>query len=146
PKIDEEQHMLEVLGDEIPFDKVQIITNSKTLVEAQKEALNTYVSDEVSKYIVNLVNSTRLDKRLRLGASPRASRALYRAVKVWASMNGRDHVIPDDVQYLAHYVLDHRLVVENTARLSGIRAYDIVQDILDKTKCEPVLENIVSSN
>jgi MoxR-like ATPase len=68
------------------------------------------VSDQVKEYIINLSNATRTSPELRLGASPRASLHLLRASRAWAALDGRDYVIPDDVQALAGPVLAHRLL------------------------------------
>ena len=75
-----------------------------------------------------------------MGASPRASRGLYRAAKVWAAMDGRDFVTPDDVKALAHPVLEHRLVLDSGARFSGVNAGAVLDGILAKVSASPTLE------
>ena len=67
------------------------------------------VAEEVERYIVAIVRATREHPSLRLGASPRASVALYRASQAWALLAGRDFVLPDDVAAVAPAVLPHRL-------------------------------------
>ena len=69
-----------------------------------------HVSDPVRHYIISLVTVTRTFPELRLGASPRATLHLLRASRAWAALDGRDYVIPDDVQPLARPVLAHRLL------------------------------------
>ena len=78
-----------------------------------------------------------------MGASPRATRGLYRAVKVWAAMEGRDFVTPDDVKALAHPVLEHRLVLESGARFSGVTAKTLLDEVLDRTQASPAPETVV---
>jgi MoxR-like ATPase len=68
------------------------------------------VSDQVKEYIIALSTATRNSPELRLGASPRATLHLLRAARAWAALDGRDYVIPDDVQGLAGPVLAHRLL------------------------------------
>jgi MoxR-like ATPase len=68
------------------------------------------VSDQVKDYIISLATATRNSPELRLGASPRATLHLLRASRAWAALDGRDYVIPDDVQALAGPVLAHRLL------------------------------------
>src|SRR5208337_4516869 len=83
------------------------------LPEAQRDRFavrKVLVSDHVKDYIINLVNATRTSPELRLGASPRAALHLLRASRAWAALDGRDYVIPDDVQRLARPVLAHRLL------------------------------------
>ncbi|MDD3346450.1 MAG: MoxR family ATPase [Oscillibacter sp.] len=129
--------MLRNLGDEIPFDTVRAVTSAAELVDAQRQIAAVYVSDAVSDYIVALAEGTRRHPQLVMGASPRATRALYRAAKVWAAMEGRDFVTPDDVQTLAHPVLEHRLVLESGARFSGVTAGAILKEILERTEASP---------
>jgi MoxR-like ATPase len=142
PKPEEECHMLRQLGDAIPFETVQPVTNAEELIQAQKEISQVHVSDAVTNYIVSLADRTRSHPQLKMGASPRASRGLYRAVKVWAAMDGRDYVTPDDVKALAHPVLEHRLLVDSGARFSGATATQILEDILAQTPAAPTLESV----
>ena len=86
----------------------------------------------VKRYVVDLVTATREDQGLRLGASPRAAIQLLRAAKALAAMDGRDHVLPDDVQQLGVPVLAHRLLPSTESRLSGRSTSDIVTDIVDR--------------
>lgn len=146
PSSEEEGHMLEVVGNGIPFDKINAMTNSEELIVAQKECQNVYVSKEITSYIVALANATRADSRLRMGASPRASRSLYQASRVWAAMEGRDFVTPDDVKHLTHYIFDHRMTLESSAQFSGITIKDIVDEILDTTKASPEVKDISNEN
>ncbi len=78
---------------------------------AQAAAASVHGSSELRGYIVALAEATRRDGRLELGASPRAALMLYRAAKALAALEGRDHVLPDDVQTLAAPVLSHRLLL-----------------------------------
>ena len=115
PRPEEEREMLRNLGDEIPFGQVRAVTSAEELVRTQKEIAAVHVSDAVADYIVALAAMTRTHDQLVMGASPRASRGLYRAAKVWAAMEGRDFVTPDDVKVLAHPVLEHRLMLSGGA-------------------------------
>jgi MoxR-like ATPase len=83
----------------------------------------------VEAYLVRLVRATREHPDLRLGASPRASVALYRAAQAAALLDGRDFVLPDDVAGLAAPVLTHRLVVDIDRELRGATAADAMAEI-----------------
>ena len=98
------------------------------------------MSDAVADYIVALADCTRSHSQLVMGASPRASRGLYRAAKVWAAMEGRDFVTPDDVKALAHPVLEHRLVLSSGARFSGASAAAVLDDVLSRVEALPAPE------
>jgi len=143
PAPDEEVQMLHQLGDEIPFHTVSPVADADTLVRAQEEIRTVHLSDEVAAYIVALADATRKHPQLVMGASPRATRNLYRAAKVWAAMDGRDYVTPDDVKTLAAPVLEHRLVLESSARFTGTTAADILHDILDRVPAAPDAKSIL---
>jgi MoxR-like ATPase len=105
-----EREMLDAHGSASPLDDLKPVARAadvQNLVEAVREVL---VSDPVKDYIISLVRETRNSPELRLGASPRATLQLLRASRAWAALDGRDYVIPDDVQALAGPVLAHRLL------------------------------------
>jgi MoxR-like ATPase len=103
------------------------------LMEAQAAVRTVYVDDLVKEYIVDLVTTTRDHPDIYLGASPRGSMALYNATRAWASMDGRDFVLPDDVKRLAVPTLAHRLIVSPSARIKNITPEQIVEDALRHT-------------
>ena len=142
PTPKEERRMLRNLGDEIPFDQVRPVTNAQELVEAQRQISQVHLSDAVADYIVALAAATRSHPQLKMGASPRATRGLYRAAKVWAAMEGRDFVTPDDVKTLAAPVLEHRLILDIGARFSGVSVSAILDDVLERLQGAPELEAV----
>lgn len=142
PRPGEERQMLRQLGDGIPFDQVRAVTDAQELVQAQQQIRQVHVSDGVADYIVSLADLTRSHPQLKMGASPRATRGLYRAAKAWAAMEGRDFVTPDDVKALAHPVLEHRLVLESGARFSGVTAKSLLDEVLDRVQASPALETV----
>lgn len=142
PAAEEETRMLQNLGDRIPFETVETVTCAEELVKLQDQAAQVYVSDAVASYIVALAGATRSHTDLSMGASPRGSRGLYRAAKVWAAMEGRDYVTPDDVQYLAVPVLAHRLLLTGQARFSGKSAESVVQEVLSSVEVPPRTEEM----
>ena len=82
------------------------------------------------QYLVRIVHTTRRNEELALGASPRASIALYRASQALAAMEGREFVIPDDVKYVAEPILCHRMIVSSEARLRGRTAEEVVENVI----------------
>lgn len=140
PSAEEELHMLALLGDEIPFHTVETVTNAEELSQAQREIAKVHVSETVAEYIIALVNATRTHPQLTIGASPRASRGLYKAAKAWAAMSGRDYVTADDVKALAHPVLEHRVLLDSGAKFSGFTATKVIADVLNKTEAVPSVE------
>lgn len=142
PAAEEETRMLQNLGDRIPFETVETVTCAEELMKLQDQAAQVYVSDAVAAYIVALAGATRRHTDLSMGASPRGSRGLYRAAKVWAAMEGRDYVTPDDVQYLAVPVLAHRLLLTGQARFSGKSAESVVREVLSSVEVPPRTEEM----
>jgi len=128
----EEIEMLRTVGDEIPFESVNPVLDNEELSRLQHYIRSVYISESVLEYIINLTEFTRKSKILTLPAGPRGSRALYRAGKVRAAMNGRDYVTPDDIKYLAPHILCHRLALSSEARLNGRSADEVVAQALSE--------------
>jgi len=92
----------------------------------------------IEKYIVDLVFATRYPERydeklaswIRFGASPRGAIGLDKSARVHAWLNGRDHVLPDDVRAVVHAVLRHRIALSYEANADGISANDVIDEIL----------------
>ena len=105
-----EREMLDTHGGASPLDQLRPVARASDVQELVVAVRRVHVSDQVKDYIISLANATRTSPELRLGASPRASLHLLRASRAWAALDGRDYVIPDDVQRLARPVLAHRLL------------------------------------
>ena len=105
-----EREMLDTHGSTSPLDQLKPVARASDVQQLVLAVRKVLVSDQVKDYIINLANATRTSPELRLGASPRATLHLLRASRAWAALDGRDYVIPDDVQRLARPVLAHRLL------------------------------------
>lgn len=134
PSREEEKKMLENLGDKVPFENVEAVTSKEEIIKAQEEISKVKVSEKIEEYIVAIAEETRNDSRLAMGASPRATRGLYKASKAFAAMNGRDFVTPDDIKQIAQPVLAHRLMLVGSSRYSGISAETVLSNILEKVE------------
>jgi MoxR-like ATPase len=106
------------------------------LLRYQHQVWDIHVDDSLQDYIVHLVGATRIHPDLALGASPRASLALFRASQALAAIRGRDFVIPDDLKRLAPVILPHRLIVHPEAELRGKNSKVILEEILAETALE----------
>ncbi len=110
-----------------------------TVLAARREVAEIHVADMLERYIVDLVGATRAlgrwadewDGYLLAGASPRASIALLRAASALAYLDGRDHVVPDDILAVAPDVLRHRLIPSHAARAAAVTPDDIIARLLD---------------
>jgi MoxR-like ATPase len=115
-----------------PLEAVPAVLDASRIAELRDEARQVRISDEVEAYLVALVRATRRHADLRLGASPRAAVALYRAAQAWACLEGRAFVLPDDVAALAPAVLTHRLIVDVDRELRGARADTVVAELIEQ--------------
>jgi MoxR-like ATPase len=98
-----------------------------------------HVDEKIRKYITQIVHKTRGHHDIRLGGSPRASIALFRAGQAVAAIRGRSFVEPDDVKQVVPAVLAHRVILQPEARLQNVSVEELLVDILDETPV-PVLE------
>ncbi|TQL04454.1 MoxR family ATPase [Cellulomonas sp. SLBN-39] len=130
PSVESELEMLEQQESSDPLDRVRPVTDAPHVARLIATTRRLYAAPTVKRYVVDLVGATREDPGLRLGASPRAAIQLLRAAKALAAMDGRDHVLPDDVQELAVAVLAHRLLPSTETRLSGRTTQDVVTDVV----------------
>jgi MoxR-like ATPase len=115
-----------------PLDAVVAVLAPADLPAMREAARRVTVSDEVEAYLVRLVRATREHPDLQLGASPRASVALYRASQTTAYLAGRDFVLPDDVAALVQPVLTHRLLVDIDRELRGASASAALAEIVEQ--------------
>ncbi|HRN66577.1 MAG TPA: MoxR family ATPase [Promineifilum sp.] len=114
-----------------PLDTLNSVVGPDDILSMQQETRTVRVENSVRQYIVNICRATRAHADVMLGASPRATMALYRTCQARAAINGRDFVIPDDVKEMAPPVLTHRLVVNPQTRLRGRVPEDVVREIVD---------------
>ena len=131
----EEAAMLRTVGDGAAFADLRPLLSPEEINRITREIRQVRLSDPVVAYIVELVQATREQPELACGASPRVSRDLFRASKAYAALSGRDYVTPDDVKYLARYVLPHRVLLSHQAALSGLEAAGVVETVLAQVPC-----------
>ncbi|OLO36376.1 magnesium chelatase [Alkalihalophilus pseudofirmus] len=130
PTQKEEELMLELVGDDIPYDKVESTFNQDTLQRMQKECQTVNVHSAIREYITLLSKATREHPLVNIGVSPRASKALYKTIKTWALLNGRQYVIPDDVKEMVKPVWNHRLILKTEAHFNHTQPEDVLEEIL----------------
>ena len=127
-----ELDMLSSHGSSSPLDAVKPVATAADVRRLVAIARNIYVSEAVKAYVVDLAGATRSTPDLRLGASPRATLHLLRAARAHAALEGRDHVLPDDVQLLAGPVLAHRLLLNPDALLARRSPVDVVAALVQR--------------
>ena len=112
------------------LDAVQKIFSSDELKSIQDTIKSVKVEDQILKYIAEITNKTRNHGQIFLGASPRASLSMMKASKALAAINGRDFVIPDDVQKLANPIYNHRIILSPEAEMEGLEPENIIEEII----------------
>lgn len=130
PEVDEEIEVLNRAQKVPPIEDLYSVIDLEGLIALQKEIKEVYVDETIKRYIVDIVNQTRRFPGVYLGASPRGSIALMKAAQAYAFMYGRDYVLPDDIQYLAPFVLSHRIILKSEAKFEGITAEEIVNRVI----------------
>jgi MoxR-like ATPase len=121
-----------------PLLGVPTILDGGRVLALRDRVRRLFVGEEVEAYIVAIVGATRRHPQLQLGASPRASVALYRAAQAWAFLDGRDFVRPDDVKAVARPVLGHRLTIDLDQGLRGATTATVLDEILDSLPTPPL--------
>jgi MoxR-like ATPase len=127
------QQESEMLADHAEHDRVldlETVAEVSEVLAAQVAAGSVHGSEALRRYVVSILEATRADPRVDLGASPRAGLMLFRAAKAKAALDGRDHALPDDVQALASSVLTHRLLLSPGSGSEEREA--VVRDALER--------------
>jgi MoxR-like ATPase len=114
-----------------PLDTLEPVTGTKEIVAMQEEVRQTRVEASVRQYVVDIARATREHEDVDVGVSPRGTMALFHTCQALAASRGRQYVIPDDVKYLAPFVLTHRIMVNPKTRLRGRTQADVITDIVD---------------
>ena len=131
PSFTDELSVIEQQEKTHPIDELEAVASPEDVIKLQKAAQNVYVDTAVREYIVGLIEATRTHEDVSLGASPRASLSMFRAVRGMAILRDRDYVIPDDVKELAYAVLAHRLILSPAARMRGMHTGQVIDGLLE---------------
>lgn len=110
---------------------IRPVVTGEDVLKLRADAESVFVSVPVEKYIVEIVKATRNSADLSLGSSPRGSISLMKMCRVYAMYQGREYVLPDDVRYLAPFILGHRITRNHEAKAAGRTAEMIIAQILD---------------
>jgi MoxR-like ATPase len=123
--------MLEEHASTDPLDSLRPVSDATEVRSLIEGVRRVYVADAVKAYAVDLAEATRRTADVRLGASPRATLQLVRMSKAWAAIEGRDYVIPDDMQLLLTRVFAHRILLTPDAHVAGRTAEHVLGRVVD---------------
>ena len=130
PDREEENFMLERFRTEDPMKNLKPVVSIEEIQQMQSERKDIRVETSIQDYIVRISEATRNNVDISLGASPRATLALYQVSQAWAALQGRGYVLPDDVKRIAPKVLSHRLIIAPHAQLRGRNVQELIADIV----------------
>lgn len=130
PDQGEENQMLERFRIDDPMQTLKAVVSQEELLQLQQDRKAIRVESSVRDYIVRISEATRSNLDISLGASPRATLALYQVSQAWAALQGRDYVLPDDVKKITPHVLSHRLIIAPHAQLRGRNVQELISDIV----------------
>jgi MoxR-like ATPase len=128
---------IEILGN---YDRISFLEDIKPVLTREdilaliNLSRSVYVEQNIQKYIATIVEATRNHRFVKIGASPRGAIALYLLSRSIALMRGRDYVTPDDVKYVAHAALSHRIILRGEAKISNVTPDDVIDNILEKVE------------
>ncbi|MDR0249603.1 MAG: MoxR family ATPase [Oscillospiraceae bacterium] len=130
PERDDEMAILRRFRVNDPFEQLTPVVKAEDVTRLQEAVREIHVEESLYAYIVDIVRGTRAHPDVELGASPRGALALFRASQALALYLGREFALPDDVKYMARYVLPHRLLLRQEARLRRVSREQVVDGVI----------------
>ncbi|MDM5356821.1 MoxR family ATPase [Peribacillus sp. ACCC06369] len=134
PSVEDEMEVLHRAQHMAPLEELESVITIDELIALQAEVKAVIVDDIIKRYIVELAIRTRTHEGVYLGVSPRGSIALMKAAQAYALIQGRDYVLPDDIQYLVPFVFSHRLILKPEANYDGFDAGMVIHEIVATTQ------------
>jgi MoxR-like ATPase len=134
PSLADEKNVLRRFRDDFAAlrgESIQPVMDANDLIQGQKLMEKVHITDSLCDYIADIVQATRNNPGIYLGASPRASLALLRSSKAFALLGGRSFVTPDDIQAMAYPVLNHRIMLSSERELEGVEPEQLIREILE---------------
>ena len=108
------------------------VTSASEVLEMRRVIENVHVDGDLEMYIAQIVHETRTDRRVAVGASPRASLAFLKMARARAALNGREYILPDDIKIFATPILQHRMIMQPEYWMGSRAAQDVIEDVLKR--------------
>ncbi len=137
PDVEDGLEILRRHQQKADFTDVSSLTpfiSKEDVLSLRQQAAGILIDDSLLRYIVEIVEQTRNSRAVFLGASPRATVAILKCAKAYALINGRDFVTPDDIKYVAPYVLQHRIILTAEAEMEGYTPIKVARLLIDKVE------------
>lgn len=135
PTLDQETEILKTYHEKknkVDFSTIERVLNAADITALRETVAGIHIEDNLLKYIAQIVNETRNNSWLFLGASPRASLAILNASKACAALRGKDFVTPDEIKFVAPHVLKHRVIITPEKEMEGITTNEVVNKMIEK--------------
>ncbi len=133
PSVEEETEILKRRRERMQDDvQLMMVTSARQLMELRQVVESVYVDADLEIYIARLVHETRVDRRVSVGGSPRASLSFLKLARARAALEGRDFILPDDIKYFAQPVLSHRLILQPEFWMARRVADEVIHDVVEK--------------
>ncbi len=116
------------------IERLEPVAGAEDVLKAREEAEKVHVDDAIYEYIASIVEETHKHPAVKLGASPRGAIAIYRLSRIWALMEGRDYVIPDDVKAVVMPSLIHRIILKPEYEFEGYTPEKVIEEVLKKVE------------
>jgi MoxR-like ATPase len=130
PTVEEGKAILKRFIKDNPIEELKSVCSKEQLIEAGISCKDIHVSDDIMEYILNITEKTLQHSGVVLGVSPRGTIALLKACQCYSALQGRDFVIPEDVQALIPYVLSHRIIIKDSLRIKAVTPQSILRDVI----------------
>ena len=134
PTLEEGKQIFKRFIEDNPLEELQSVCKKEDIIKAREISKKIFVSDDIQEYILKILQETLNNENIILGVSPRGSLAMLKACQVYAAINGRSFVNPDDIKTLSPYIFSHRIIIKNTLKIKGILNEDIINEVLSKVE------------
>ena len=131
PSAADEDAILLRFEDRNPLDSLEPVVTADELVHLGHLVPRIHCEPSIRQYLVQIVHATRKHAAYELGASPRGSLGLFRGARALAAIRGRDYVLPDDIKFLAPFILVHRAILSSQSRLRGRDALGVLEEVVE---------------
>jgi len=131
PELEDEIKILEDQQYQHPLISLDFVVSLDEILHAQEKIKDVYIAPSLKRYIITLARQTRIHPEIYLGVSPRGSLALFRTSQAYASMMGRNYVLPDDIKSLVVSTFAHRIILSPSARLRDFDSIQVVREIIE---------------
>lgn len=134
PDNNTEKEIMKSQNFDHPINSITQVITEEEILFMQEEIKKVHVSEEIMHYIIRIIDATRENDNIYLGASPRGSLALYRLGQCRAAFNSRDYVIPDDIKQVSFPVIAHRIIFKPSIQMQDFEYAEFIKEIVDHVK------------